>query len=115
MSFTANILIGSVPLQVEFLDTTPDHATHGEVAEWNWDFDDGSSSTEQNPTHIYSESGRYSPSLIVVYADTTTETFTNTDYIIALGLLQSNQRDMDGLSFQEITMLSHLIIMEQIK
>lgn len=82
MSFTANILIGSVPLQVEFLDTTPDHATHGAVAEWNWDFDDGSSSAEQNPIHIYSESGRYSPSLIVVYADTTTETFTNTDYII---------------------------------
>lgn len=82
MSFTANILIGSAPLKVEFTDTTPDHATHGAVTGWSWDFNDGSNSTDQNPTHVYSESGRYSPELTVIYSDTTTETFINTDYII---------------------------------
>lgn len=82
MSFVADILIGSAPLLVEFTDTTPDSITHGMVIGWSWDFNDGATSLEQNPTHVYTEHGRYSPELTVIYEDLETDTFTNTDYII---------------------------------
>ena len=32
---------------------------------WDWDFDDGATSTEQNPKHIYSEEGEYEVTLTV--------------------------------------------------
>lgn len=82
MSFIADILIGAAPFMVEFTDTTPDSVTHGSVIGWSWDFDDGATSLEQNPTHTYIESGRYSPELTVIYEDLETEVFTNIDYII---------------------------------
>jgi PKD repeat protein len=37
----------------------------GEITSWLWDFGDGLTSTEQNPTHIYSDSGTYTVSLAV--------------------------------------------------
>ncbi len=33
--------------------------------EWNWNFGDGTTSTQQNPTHIYAASGTYTVSLTV--------------------------------------------------
>jgi choice-of-anchor B domain-containing protein len=40
--------LGSAPLSVDFKDTSPGHPTA-----WNWDFGDGSSSTLQNPSHVF--------------------------------------------------------------
>ncbi|WP_440132840.1 PKD domain-containing protein, partial [Chitinophaga sancti] len=37
----------------------------GQIVSWNWFFGDGTSSTEQNPTHIYSGRGKYVVSLVV--------------------------------------------------
>ncbi|MFP4543673.1 MAG: PKD domain-containing protein [Candidatus Kapaibacterium sp.] len=37
----------------------------GNPTSWHWDFGDGNSSTEQNPSHIYSEKGLYDVTLIV--------------------------------------------------
>jgi len=31
----------------------------GNIKDWNWDFGDGATSTEQNPKHTYSEAGKY--------------------------------------------------------
>ncbi len=36
---------------------------------WKWDFGDGTNSTEQNPVHIYDESGTYSVNLTVIGAE----------------------------------------------
>lgn len=47
---------------------------------WNWDFGDGSTSTIQDPTHVYSTPGVYSVSLTATNANGS-NTFTNTDYI----------------------------------
>ncbi len=44
---------------IEFTD-----ASQGGVTSWQWDFGDGNSSEEQNPTHIYNSSGIYDVSLI---------------------------------------------------
>jgi len=41
---------------------------------WYWDFGDGYNSTEQNPTHAYSEEGEYEVILIVTDAENNTAT-----------------------------------------
>ncbi|GAB4281289.1 MAG: hypothetical protein Kow0068_05710 [Marinilabiliales bacterium] len=41
-----------------------DLSTNGPTS-WEWDFGDGTNSTQQNPTHTYSTNGTYSVSLIV--------------------------------------------------
>ena len=47
-NFTASVTNGTAPLSVQFTDLS-ENAT-----EWNWDFGDGTTSTEQNPIHTYS-------------------------------------------------------------
>ena len=39
---------------VTFIDQS-----EGEIKSWNWDFGDGTTSTEQNPIHQYKEAGKY--------------------------------------------------------
>jgi PKD repeat protein len=53
--FVASPLSGKVPLSVYFTDLSLNDPTA-----WRWDFGDGESSVEQNPTHIYSTPGTYS-------------------------------------------------------
>ena len=50
-------------LSVSFTDTSSD--SDGSVVAWNWDFGDGNSSTQQNPTHSYAVAGDYTVSLLV--------------------------------------------------
>ena len=38
---------------------------------WEWDFGDGTISTQQNPAHTYTNNGIYTPCLTVVYFDST--------------------------------------------
>ena len=66
------------PLTVHFSDKTlikPDS--------WLWDFGDGTTSTEQNPTHTYSTSGLYTVSLKVTYHREEFSTKEVTNYIAA--------------------------------
>ncbi len=60
-SFTANPTGAlTAPIEVSFADTTP-----GMPQTWSWDFDDGSTSTEQHPEHIYTNTGTFSVSLTI--------------------------------------------------
>lgn len=43
--------------EVKFKDTSDDW--DGEIVNWNWEFGDGETSDEQNPTHHYKEPGTY--------------------------------------------------------
>ena len=45
-----------------------------------WDFGDGGTSTEQNPTYVYTAEGTYSPSLTVT-GPCASDTLTNVDQI----------------------------------
>lgn len=58
--FIANPLSGTVPLTVNFTDQSSNNPTS-----WQWDFGDGNSSTQQNPTHNYSSIGAFTVSLSV--------------------------------------------------
>ncbi len=60
---TANFSVdneqGCTPLQVQFSDSSIN------AIEWLWSFDDGSYSTQQNPTHQYQQAGSFDVSLVV--------------------------------------------------
>jgi PKD repeat protein len=73
--FTADQTSGYGQLTVHFTD----HST-GQISFWLWDFGDQQTSSEQNPTHTYTEAGIYTVSLTVT-GDGGTDTETKTDYI----------------------------------
>jgi PKD repeat protein len=62
-SFTYTPPTGPAPLPVQFTDTSA--TTGGAPASWVWDFGDGTTSTQQNPTHTYAAGGTYEVSLKV--------------------------------------------------
>ncbi len=64
--FTADLTSGVAPLSVVFTD----HSTPGSsaITGWLWEFGDSVTSTEQNPTHVYSTPGMYTVSLTVTTA-----------------------------------------------
>nr|WP_321431224.1 PKD domain-containing protein [uncultured Methanolobus sp.] len=57
-NFTANVTSGMAPLTVNFTDLSSNRSTS-----WLWDFGDGNTSTDQNPTHVYVSAGAYNVSL----------------------------------------------------
>ncbi len=54
----------------------------GSIDSWYWDFDDGTNSVEQNPTHQYSEFKTYSVSLTVTDNDGATDTIVRDVYVV---------------------------------
>ena len=58
--FKADLLDGFSPLTVQFTDLSS-----GSINSWYWDFGNGSISTEQNPSHTYTDPGTYTVSLTV--------------------------------------------------
>ena len=56
--FWGSQLSGNAPLKVTFTETSK-----GSPTAWKWDFGDGTSSTEKNPTHTYSKTGTYTVKL----------------------------------------------------
>ncbi|MGJ8666955.1 MAG: HYR domain-containing protein [Patiriisocius sp.] len=82
-SFTTNGsnsgAIGCGPLTVNYADTSI--GSGAPIVSWNWDFGDGTTSTLQNPTHIYEDSGLYNVSLNI------TDDFGNTDTILKNALV----------------------------
>jgi PKD repeat protein len=56
-NFSSNKTTGYAPLSVRFTDLSKN------ATGWNWDFGDGTNSTQQNPTHTYSAAGKYSVTL----------------------------------------------------
>ena len=78
--FTADVVTGAAPLRVQFTDLS---AGSNPVAGWEWDFGDGTSSTEQHPAHTYAQGGEFTVSLTASDGLTvpTTDTETKSGYI----------------------------------
>jgi PKD repeat protein len=73
VSFTGTPRSGTRPLEVTFTDTSTNYPTS-----WSWDFGDGSTSTLQNPVHIYTRAGTYRVTLIATNsAGSDTESINN--------------------------------------
>ncbi|MFC1716235.1 PKD domain-containing protein [Candidatus Poribacteria bacterium] len=78
--FTASPTSGAAPLTVNFTDQSQNNPTS-----WSWDFGDGATSSQQNPTHTYISGGEYAVSLTTSnIAGSDTETKTN--YITVFGV-----------------------------
>jgi PKD repeat protein len=56
----AGYLTDIADLAVNFTDISS-----GQATEWSWDFGDGNTSAEQNPTHSYTEAGEYQVTLTI--------------------------------------------------
>ncbi|MBL7914833.1 MAG: PKD domain-containing protein [Bacteroidia bacterium] len=56
---------------------------------WFWDFGDGTSSTNQNPSHIYNVPGTYTVTLISTSAAGCSDTLVRPDYILVPGTLSN--------------------------
>ena len=58
--FISDTVSGTAPLTLNFTDKSC-----GILTSWSWDFGDGSTSSEQNPSHTYTYPGTYNVSLTV--------------------------------------------------
>jgi PKD repeat protein len=89
--FTASPINGTAPLSVQFNSTNFD-SDGSAITGWNWSFGDGTTGTGQNPSHIYSTLGIFSPSLIVTNSLGLTLAVSGPS-ITALPLLVTNSAD----------------------
>ncbi|MBW2021711.1 MAG: PKD domain-containing protein [Deltaproteobacteria bacterium] len=53
-----------------------------EIAAWEWDFGDGMTSAERNPTHTYTDSGAYTVSLTVMDSSGATTTTAKESFVV---------------------------------
>ncbi|WP_299962935.1 PKD domain-containing protein [Methanoregula sp.] len=74
--FIADKTRGGAPMAVAFSDKSTNAPTS-----WKWDFGDGATSAEQNPTHTYTTLGTYSVSLTASNKDGA-DTMTKASYIV---------------------------------
>ncbi|HII90637.1 MAG TPA: PKD domain-containing protein [Methanosarcina sp.] len=91
-NFTSSVTSGKTPFNVAFNDTST-----GIPAGWQWSFGDGTSSTQQNPTHKYSRAGLYTVSLTVKNA-AGSNTVIKTDYItvVAKPTVEFSAKPIEG-------------------
>lgn len=73
--FSASPTSGTAPLKVTFTDQSTE-----KPATWQWDFGDGQTSIDQNPTHTYVSAGTYTVKL-TVKNKTGSDSVTHFDYI----------------------------------
>ena len=59
-AFNADKTVGFAPLEVSFTDLST-----GNPTSWSWEFGDGGTSSEQNPTHVYQVEGIFTVKLTV--------------------------------------------------
>jgi hypothetical protein len=72
-SFTASTTSGTAPLPVQFTDTSS-----GDPTSWAWDFGNGTTSTEQNPSVTYRAAGTYTVTMTASNAAGTSAPVTTT-------------------------------------
>lgn len=80
--FSASPRSGDAPLDVTFTDQTT--GGQGTVISWLWEFGDGSTSTDQNPLHVF-DLGVYNVTLTVTTDLGETDSKTRTTYVTATG------------------------------
>lgn len=82
-TFSASDTFGCLPLTVNFSDISIQGSAP--VKSRFWDFGDGSNSTQANPSHTYTQAGKYQLSLIVVDQNNCKNTKSIPNYITIAG------------------------------
>lgn len=79
VAFTASETSACLPRTIQFTDqsTTPG----GSITNWLWDFGDGTTSSQPNPSHIFSTAGNFTVSLQVTNNDGCVTVLTKPTYI----------------------------------
>jgi PKD repeat protein len=77
--FSASPTAGTAPLIVQFTDSSA-----GSPTSWSWDFGDGTTVTDENPTHTYTSAGTYSVTLTATNS-LGSNTSVESDYILVAG------------------------------
>jgi gliding motility-associated-like protein len=85
------------PLTVNFINQS-----NGAVS-YVWDFGDGTTSTQFNPTHTYNAVGNYTVSLTATNANGCTHTFTQNDYV----KIQPPSASINNLPYKNCAPLTH--------
>lgn len=67
-NINANVTSGCIPLTVNFTDASivPPTIPGDTIISWLWHFGDGSSSTQQNPSHVFPTDGTYDVTLSII-------------------------------------------------
>ena len=81
-SFSSNVTEGCGMFTVSFIDESTEG--DGAITQWNWDFGDAGSSTEQNPFYTYSTDGLFDVSLSVTDVNGCNAIVTVEDYITSI-------------------------------
>ena len=78
--FFTNPLIphGCIPFQVQFFDTSSAVDT---IIGWLWDFGDGTTSTQQHPSHIYTTKCKHTVTLVISTNGGCKDTISKTDLV----------------------------------
>ncbi len=80
-NFSANQRRINIGGSISFSNQSITSAESGAITSYLWNFGDGSSSTQPNPTHIYSTPGYYTVSLMVE-SESASDTYTRNAYIV---------------------------------
>ncbi len=64
MQFTSRWAIGAAPFATQFTGPSVDSSGIAIIG-WSWNFGDGTTSTAQNPSHLYAAAGAFTPTLVV--------------------------------------------------
>ena len=79
VNFSASSTSGCFPLPVQLSDLSDPGS--GTITNWQWDFGDGTISTDQHPTHTYTTAGQFNISLRIKNSNGCEQTLTRTNYI----------------------------------
>ena len=102
--FTASPISEIVPATIHFTDTS-----NGNPDTWSWDFGDGGTSAEQNPTYVYTVPGTYTVSLTASNSYGSNIS-TKAGYITALkGANYFANTTIDGISLSSCSAGSQII------
>ncbi len=75
----SNICFGNT---INFTDQS---ITNSTIASWHWDFGDGNTSSQQNPSYQYKNNGAYTTQLAITTIDGCTDTITKNNFIHIYG------------------------------
>jgi len=85
---SSNLNVACAPANVQFTDnSTPGQ---GNIISWLWTFGDGSSSTSQNPLHVYTQTGYYNIGLQVTNSGGCSNNIVQYRYIRVVNGVQPN-------------------------